>query len=235
MPRGRYPSRRAAPELDPLILDRYRLFWPDRDLYLTPERFPAPTAEALFGRAAPLALDLGCSTGEFLCALAAREPDVCFLGIDLARKPLEHAVANAVARGLDNIRFIQADLRLVVPRIPPESVARIYLHFPVPFQTTGRRKHRTYAPEQLDTLRRPLAPGGRLSLMSDNPEVAAEIAAFVEGGRSFRALPPEQWRLQFDDELKSPYHRRWEARERTIWRWELERASGVRCEELLPA
>ncbi len=223
MPRGRYPARLTLPQIDPIILDHYRLFWPDRDLYHHPERFPAPTAPALFGLDAPLAIDLGCSTAEFLCELAAREPAVCFLGIDIARKPLEHAVLKASERGLRNTRFLQAELTLVIPRLPPASVARAYLHFPVPFHTTGRRKHRIYSAEQLVRLSEALAPGGRLSLMSDDPQVAEEMAAFAESDTPLRALPPEQWRLHFDDALKSPYHRRWEARGRTIWRWELER------------
>ncbi len=50
---------------------------------LIPETYVAPLdLLAIFGRVAPLHVDLGCGDGSFLCELARRYPDHNFLGIE---------------------------------------------------------------------------------------------------------------------------------------------------------
>jgi tRNA (guanine-N7-)-methyltransferase len=223
MARGQYLTRLAARPLDPQTAERYRPWWPSRLLHERPEQFPPVSAPTFFGAEGALALEIGCGAGEFLCALAARDPGAFHLGVDTARKPLDHAAASAAARGLPNVRFLQADVKLLAPLLAPETLSSVFIHFPVPFSLSRRRKHRTYSPEVFGHLRRALLPRARVSLLTDDEGVYLEVARFAERDEGFRLVPPAEWRLVFDEELKSAYHRRWEARGRVIRRAEVEK------------
>lgn len=55
-------------------------------------------------------LDVGCGKGRALLAMAERFPSSHFTGYDLCEEPIAWARAQAEARGLRNIEFVQRDL-----------------------------------------------------------------------------------------------------------------------------
>lgn len=225
--RGRYPARFNAPALDPGDVAHYRLFWPGRMLYHSPEHFPPVTSQGLFDRDAPLFLDLGCGTGDFLCALAARSPGACFLGVETAGKLLDRAVWMASRAELDNVRFLQADATLVAPRLLPGTVQAAYILFPVPFHTSKKRKHYVYSPAVFAHLLRGLVPGGRVGLVTDDASVAEDVQGTTASQHGWRLAQGDELALVGADAPRSPYQRLWEARGRSIWRVELVKQAPV--------
>ncbi|HZI19865.1 MAG TPA: methyltransferase domain-containing protein [Pyrinomonadaceae bacterium] len=225
MARGQYLTRLQARRLDPQTAAFYRMWWPSRQLYERPEQFPPLTALSLFGAGGPLTLEIGCGAGEFLCALASRDAAGFHLGVDTARKPLDHAAATAAEMELSNVRFLQADVKLLAPLLAAGSLASVFIHFPVPFSVSRQRKHQTYSPYVFDHLHRALIPGGRVSLLTDDRDVSRQVARAIGRDARFRLIPPDEWRFTFDEELKSSYHRRWERRGRDIFRHEIEKTA----------
>ena len=223
--RGRFPARLTLPDLDPALLERYRLLWRGEDLYQRPDQFPPLNAQTLFERKDVLTIDIGCATGEFICGLAVEHPERLFLGVEMARKPIEHAVARAIALGLDNIRFLQADMTMAAPLLVPASLDTVCIHFPVPFTTTHKRKHLTYGPRMLSLYERALSSGGRLSIVTDDLRVAEDVQRTLTDFPSFRVVAEADWQIALHDHLKSPYQRLWEKRKRPIWRAEYERVA----------
>jgi tRNA (guanine-N7-)-methyltransferase len=223
MARGQYLTRLPARRLDSQTAGFYRMWWPSQRLYERPEEFPPLTTAALFEACGPLVLEIGCGAGEFLCALAARDAGCFHLGVDTARKPLDHAAATAAELELRNVRFLQADMKLLAPLLAPESLAAVFLHFPVPFSVSRQRKHQTYSPYIFGHLHRALSPGGRISLLTDDRDVSTQVERHISRDERFRLVPADQWRFTFDDALKSSYHRRWERRGRAIHRHEIEK------------
>ena len=81
--------------------------------YTQPGHLAALTT--LFGVAAPppdraRVLELGCASGGNIIPLAARWPNARFLGIDLAKRHVEHGRQRIAALGLSNIEIRQGDL-----------------------------------------------------------------------------------------------------------------------------
>jgi tRNA (guanine-N7-)-methyltransferase len=203
---------------------RYYQEWPGRELYGHPERFGPLSAPALFGNDHPLELDIGCAVGDFLCALAPLRPATNFVGIDIVAKPLYRAVATAAAADLANLRFIHADIRLAIARVPDAALQAAYLHFPAPLLRNRQRRQRLVAPDLFAQIARALQSGGRLSFITDQPDLFAELEAILPGVPALVLLTGEQGSQALGDLLKSHYHRRWEARGRPILRAELVRA-----------
>src|SRR6476646_12102986 len=71
----------------------------------------------IFGRKAPLHVDLGCGDGSFLCALAERLPDKDFLGIERLLGRIRSSVRKAASLG--NVRLLQLESSYAVHYLLP--------------------------------------------------------------------------------------------------------------------
>src|SRR5437870_3793114 len=107
-----------------------------------PEQGPLDWA-AVFGRPAPVVLDLGCGNGRFAIASAVWRPDHDHLGLDILPVVVRYATRRANQRGLGNIRFAVGDSHDFLERlVSPHSVAEIHLYHPQPYRDraqAGRR------------------------------------------------------------------------------------------------
>ena len=224
MGRGRYPARLNVSPPPPELAARYLHVWRSRELYHSPEIYPSLSSPGLFGDERPLMLDIGCATGELACALARLHPDANVVGLDIVAKPVWRAVERAAAEALANVRFIQADVRLAYAKLPDHSLRFAYVHFPAPLISNRQRNQLLISPLLLATMERCLEPGGVLSVMTDQPAIHEILLELLPLAPRLRRAPQEAWSVELTELLKSHYHRRWEAKGRTIFREELHAA-----------
>jgi tRNA (guanine-N7-)-methyltransferase len=126
---------------------------------------------ALFGRAAPVVLDLGCGNGRFLIGSAVWRPDHDHLGVDALPLVIRYAARRANQRGLANLRFAVADAGRTLGQLtPPQSVAEIHVYHPQPYYDPRDDHRRLLRPAFLASAYRALAPQGRLFLQTDHGE-----------------------------------------------------------------
>src|SRR5262245_23539523 len=90
--------------------------------------------EAIFGRKAPVVLDIGCGNGRFLLQSAVWRPDHDHIGIDVLPVVIRYATRRANQRGLTNLRFAVCDgLRCLQHYVEPASLAEIHCYHPQPY------------------------------------------------------------------------------------------------------
>jgi tRNA (guanine-N7-)-methyltransferase len=149
-----------------------RVLPPDQWAKTAIKRLPPPGPldwPALFGRAAPVVLDLGCGNGRFLISSALRRPQVDHLGVDILPLVVRYATKRANQRGLANVRLaVIGGYELLDQYVAPASVAEVHLYHPQPYNQTDQKHRRLITPEFLALVYRSLSPGGLVVLQTDN-------------------------------------------------------------------
>lgn len=149
------------------ILDPSR--WAQTALKKMPEDGPLdwPT---LFGRQAPVVLDLGCGNGRYLLSSALSRPDHDHLGIDTLPLVIRYARRRGNQRGLTNLRLAVGGATELLDRyVVPASVAEIHCYHPQPYYDASQVHRRLITPAFLTLVWRSLRPGGLIVLQTDNP------------------------------------------------------------------
>jgi tRNA (guanine-N7-)-methyltransferase len=124
---------------------------------------------ALFGRQAPLVIDLGCGNGRFLIGSAVWRPEHDHLGVDILPLVLRYATRRANQRGLTNTRFAAIDAqRFVGQYLPPASVCEAHCYHPQPYHSPHETGRRLLTPTFLAALHQVLEPRGCLFVQTDN-------------------------------------------------------------------
>jgi len=139
--------------------------------------------ERIFGRRAPLEIELGAGKGEFVIERAALNPDRDFLAVELSGVVARLLAMRCGRAGLGNLRVVRMDARTLVNLLlGAESVSAYHIYFPDPWPKGRHHKHRLFTPRLVASLRRTLAPGGRVFVASDLRDFAAGIFELLRVG-----------------------------------------------------
>ncbi len=148
----------------------------------------------------PVYLEIGFGMGDATAEMAAAQPDVNFLGIEV-HKPGVGKLLGAIERdGLDNVRIIHDDALLVVEQmIPPDCLDAVLLFFPDPWPKKRHHKRRIVRDSFVELLVTRLRPGGFIYAVTDWGEYAdwmMEVLSRVAGIENpFDGYAPAQsWR-----------------------------------------
>ncbi len=143
-------------------------------------------AALLFGRRAPLEIEIGSGKGLFLREAAAARPDADFLGIEIAPRYARFSAAALARRGLTNAIVVVADaLRVLAEIIPDESLAAVHIYFPDPWWKQRHKKRRVMCPALVRNIQRVLQPGGTLRFWTDVEEYFQTSLALLAGAAAW--------------------------------------------------
>jgi tRNA (guanine-N7-)-methyltransferase len=142
--------------------------WARTALKKLPAEGPLDVA-LLFGRRAPLVVDLGCGNGRFLLGSALRRPDCDHIGIDILPMVLRYATRRGNQRGLGNLRFAAVDAqRFVGNYLAPASVHEMHCYHPQPYHDRQDMHKRLLTPTFLARVHRVLESGAKFFVQTDN-------------------------------------------------------------------
>lgn len=223
MSHGRRIGRIKLVPPSPEVEEKYLLVWNKRQLYHNPAQFPPISGAGIFSVEQPVNLEIGCGTGELLLALAGEQPDELFLGVEVSRRAVYHAVNQAAEADLQNLRFIYTDFKMTYPQLRAEMLQTVYLHYPDPNYATRFNKRRIFDAEFLEHIYPALIPGGIISVVTDQQPFFMDMLALAESDRRFRKTHSERYLTTFISPVKSRFQRAWERDQRPVFRFELQK------------
>lgn len=137
-------------------------------------------ARELFGRDAPLVLEIGSGMGETTAAIAAAQPDTDFVAVEVHGPGVGSLLNRIEAQKLANLRLIRHDaVEVLEHMIADVSLAGLHLFFPDPWPKKRHHKRRLVRPAFVALAARKLAPGGYLHVATDWQEYAEQILALL--------------------------------------------------------
>mgnify|MGYP000002908223 CR=1 FL=1 len=97
-------------------------------------------SEAFFRNQFPIILELGCGKGEYTVALAGKNPQTNFIGVDIKGARLWKGAKIAKEKGLKNVAFLRTNIEIITQFFAPEEIAEIWLTFPDPQMKKTRKR-----------------------------------------------------------------------------------------------
>jgi tRNA (guanine-N7-)-methyltransferase len=159
-------QRRALEELYP----RFGIAYADG--FLDPK--------ALFGREAPLVLEIGSGMGDATAEIAKAHPETDFIAIEVHGPGVGSLLNRIEAEKLTNLRVLQHDAVEVLEHMIPDGVlAGIHLFFPDPWPKKRHHKRRLVQPAFVALVATKLVPGGYLHAATDWPDYAGQMLALL--------------------------------------------------------
>ncbi|MEX0732273.1 MAG: tRNA (guanosine(46)-N7)-methyltransferase TrmB [Aquisalimonadaceae bacterium] len=142
--------------------------------------------DRLFGRRAPVILEIGFGNGESLAAMAADHPQRNYIGIEVHRPGVGHLLNRIEALGLENLRVICRDANEVLrQQVPDDSLAGVQLYFPDPWPKKRHHKRRIVQPPWVGRIHGKLARGGFLHMATDWEDYALHMRDVMEAEPGF--------------------------------------------------
>lgn len=138
--------------------------------------------EELFGRRAPLTLEIGSGTGEQIVAAAAANPDRDYLALEVWVPGIAKLISKAVDAGADNIRVLEADVAQALPIMLGDAcLDEVWTFFPDPWRKARHRKRRLVSDEFALQVARVLRDEGVWRLATDWDDYAWQMRDVIEG------------------------------------------------------
>ncbi|MEV0715398.1 tRNA (guanosine(46)-N7)-methyltransferase TrmB [Asanoa sp. NPDC050611] len=137
--------------------DALTRLWP---LYGLPVSSSTLDPVGLFGRSAPLVVEIGSGMGDATAAMAEADPSRDYLAVEVHVPGIASLLSHIEARGLRNVRIARGDaLELVRDMLPPDRLAAVHVFFPDPWPKLKHHKRRIIQPAHVALLRSRLVPG----------------------------------------------------------------------------
>ena len=135
----------------------------------------------VFGNDNPICLELGCGKGEYTVALARKNPDVNYIGIDIKGARFWRGAKTALEDGLENVRFIRTQIELVDQVFSEDEIDEIWITFPDPQIKYQRSKHRMTNQSFLSKYKHILKPNHFVNLKTDSEFMFGYTLGLLEG------------------------------------------------------
>jgi tRNA (guanine-N7-)-methyltransferase len=181
-----YKARRRSSPGQVEVLERLRPAYavaPDRPL----------DAVAVFGRTAPLVLEIGSGTGEAAVAMAAADPARDLLAVEVHTPGIATLLRRVEDEGLRNVRVVEGDgLQVLAEALGPGSLDEVRVYFPDPWPKARHAKRRLVTPSFTALVASRLRPGGRLHVATDWASYAELVLEVVGASPSLEVVSRER-------------------------------------------
>ncbi len=171
---------------------------------------------ALFGREAPLMVEIGSGTGHAIIELALAMPDANLVAFEVFTPAVASTLARLARHGVTNVRLVIADGAQALPVVFGEAtITELWTFFPDPWHKTRHHKRRLVSPELAAVVKSRLTADGTWRLATDWDDYAEAMLAVLDAEPGL-ANRHDDWAPRYELRPLTKYERRGLAAGRTI-------------------
>jgi tRNA (guanine-N7-)-methyltransferase len=172
----------------------------------------------LFGRQAPLVVEIGSGMGSSLVPMARQRPESNLLAFEVYEPAVARTLAKLARDGVDNVRLVQANaVEGLTTLLPPGSIDALWLFFPDPWHKARHHKRRLLTPDFVDLAACRMKPGAEWRLATDWENYAETMRQVLDAHPAFENEHPGGWAPRWADRPVTRFEERGLEAGRTIF------------------
>jgi tRNA (guanine-N7-)-methyltransferase len=155
---------------------------------------PGFTLAGLFGREAPLIVEIGSGIGESTVELARTRPDHDVVALEVWRPGVADTLGRIGAAGLANVRMLSVDAVWSIEHlVDPGGLAGLWTFFPDPWHKARHHKRRLITASFVTMAAQRLAPGAEWRLATDWADYAEQMVEVLDAEPLLAGGVVERW------------------------------------------
>ncbi len=173
----------------------------------------------IFGRQAPLHVEVGTGKGKFISEMAEAHPEIVFIGIEAQQDVLYYAAKKVREKGLTNVRLLVFDVNQLLEIFAPGEISRLYINFCDPWPKARHAKRRLTHRNFLDKYRVVLDKEGEIHFKTDNrPLFEFSLEEFAEQGLATELVTFDLHASDFQGNIMTEYETKFSSKGTKICR-----------------
>ncbi len=165
--------------------------------------------EEIFGRQAPLVMEIGCGKGQFVCEYAKRNPDKNIIAIECVPTVLVEACEKVMEEKIENIRFLEMKAEYLPLFMRDNTVSELYLNFSTPFPKSRHESHRLTSKGFLDIYKKLLCDNGFIAQKTDSREFFEySLESFSQNGFILYDISLDLHNSNFEGNIVTEYEQK---------------------------
>lgn len=164
---------------------------------------------AVWGREAPLVVEIGSGQGHAIVHAATSRPGTDFLAIEVFKAGLARTMLDADRAGAVNLRLVEANAPEVLEHLlPPASIDELWVFFPDPWHKKKHTKRRLVAEGFAALAAAALKDDGMLRLATDWEDYAVQMRDVMSAASDFEAAFEGEWAPRFEGRVLTAFERK---------------------------
>lgn len=175
--------------------------------------------QKVFGRQAPLTLEIGFGMGQSLLQMAKEAPEQDFIGVEVHRPGVGALLSGMLTDAVDNVRIYSCDAIEVLNQcVADESLDRVLLFFPDPWHKSRHHKRRIVQPAFAALVHKKLKQGGVLHMATDWEPYAEHMLEVMNAAPGYKNLSADNtWVPRPAERPVTKFERRGERLGHGVW------------------
>ncbi len=175
--------------------------------------------EEIFGRKAPLVMEIGCGKGQFVCEYAKRNPDKNIIAVECVPTVLVEACEKVKEEKINNIRFLEMKAEYLPLFMEDKTICELYLNFSTPYPKARHESHRLTSKGFLDIYKKLLCDDGFIAQKTDSQcFFEYSLGSFSQNGFKLSEISLDLHKSDFQDNIVTEYEQKFVSQGLPIYR-----------------
>jgi tRNA (guanine-N7-)-methyltransferase len=187
-----------------------------------PEKYKGKWKEA-FDKDQPLHIEIGTGKGRFITGMAKANPDINYIGIELAESVIVSALDRIIEEELPNVKLLNVNANDLRDYFEKGEVDRVYLNFSDPWPKKRHAKRRLTYRSFLEIYEDVLVDKGEIHFKTDNQGLfESSLMSFSDYGMLLTFVSLDLHNSDYEGNIMTEYEEKFSSKGSRIFRCEVQ-------------